>query len=165
MAVYKIKKEYDWKIQMPVQAQIAGEELEKIETENGNLTAELVLENSRDENAVLHPCFEWNDSIAAENYRLVQAGNIIRNITVKVTTTADDNQPKEICIRSFVNVSEEKQGKYIAIQTALSQEKYRERVLKNALNELRMFRNKYSVYTELTNVCKAIDNFEETLKA
>lgn len=37
------------------------------------ITPEQVLEKARDEQSELHKCFEWNDSIAAEKYRLQQA--------------------------------------------------------------------------------------------
>ena len=158
---------YEWKFPMPVDAQIAGEELARIEGEHSNLTPELVLEESRNESAVLHPCFEWDDSIAAEKYRLDQAGYLLRNIVITVTKTADAkvDAPEEVKVRAFVNVSEEKKGVYVPIKTALSQENYRKRVLENALAELLMFQNKYSIYVELAGVCKAIEEFAATLDA
>lgn len=157
---------YEWKFPMPVDAQIAGEELARIEGEHNSLTPELVLEESREENAVLHPCFEWDDSIAAEKYRLEQAGCLLRNIVITVTKTAEEvDAPKDVKVRAYVNVSEEKKGVYVPIKTALSQENYRKRVLENALSELRMFQNKYAIYAELAGVCKAIDDFAATLDA
>lgn len=154
---------YEWKISMPVDAQIAGEELERIESEHNSLTPEVVLEESRAENSVLHKCFEWNDTIAAEKYRVEQARYIIRNIIVKVESPVRDDLPKEIKIRGYVNVSENQKGEYVKITTALSNDDYRARVLKNALAELRMFQNKYSIYAELAGVCKAIDEFAAIL--
>lgn len=44
-----------------VSAQTAGEELARIEKENGSLTPELVVDESRREEAPLHPVFEWDE--------------------------------------------------------------------------------------------------------
>ena len=152
---------YGWKFNLPVDAQIAGEELERIEGKFGALTPENVLDESRDVNSVLHSCFEWDDTIAAEKFRLSQAHHIICNITCTVKPAINDS-PREIVTRAFVNVSDETKGKFIAINTALSQNDTRQRVLKNALAELRMFQNKYQIYAELAGVCKAIDDFAST---
>lgn len=154
---------YAWKFSLPVDAQLAGKEFERLEGKFGALTPETVLDESRNVNAVLHPCFEWNDGIAAEKYRIEQAKYMLRNITVIIETPAiDDNAPRQIVTRAFVDVSEKPKGKYVQIKTALSQENYRQRILKNALAELRMFQNKYQIYAELTGVCKAIDDFAAT---
>lgn len=155
---------YSWKFKQPVSAQIAGEFLEKLESDNGSLTPELVLENSRDENAVLHPCFEWNNSAAAELYRLQQASLIIRTI-VRVDFSPNTNTvttPKTLPVRAFVNVSPEKKGKFVNVGVAFENPTYRDCVLKAALMELRNFQNKYSQYQELSDVINAIDDFATT---
>lgn len=167
MAAYEVMKKYDWRYNdLPVKAQVAGEYLEKLEEENGSLTAELVLEESRAETATLHNCFDWNDSTAAEKYRVEQARYILRNIIkVLVQNPTDEvtDQSTEVTVRAFVNVSEDKKGRYVAIETALRNENSRECILKRALTELRSFQNKYSIYAELTDVCKAIDDFAARL--
>lgn len=155
---------YAWKFNQPVSAQVAGEFLEKLEHDNGQLTPELVLENSRDENAVLHPCFEWNDSAAAELFRLQQAANIIRNI-VRVdfsTNTATEHKTAPVTVRAFLNVSEDRKGKFVAVDVAFNNPNYRQRILQNALTELRNFQNKYSQYQELADVINAIEHFAAT---
>lgn len=156
---------YKWKYPMSVDAEVAGNELERISGKYGALLPENIVDESRDANAVLHNCFEWNDNIAAEKYRVEQARYIIRNITCIVETPAiEDGQTKTVEVRAFVDVSEKPKGVFIPIKTALSQENYREKILRDALAELRMFQNKYRIYAELAGVCKAIDNFAATFK-
>ena len=94
---------YDWKRNMPVKAQAAGEYLEQLEKEHGEITPKIVLDASRAEDALLHPCFEWNDGVAAEKYREVQARYLIRNLVVFVER--DDSSPQ--VVRAYVNVSSE----------------------------------------------------------
>ena len=73
---------YKWKIPgvIPVDAQTAGEELQRIYQEKGGLNPSDIVEESRNDSAPLHPCFEWDDEIAAEKYRQTQAMQIVRSI-------------------------------------------------------------------------------------
>ena len=154
---------YQWKIdKYPVPAQVAGEEIERIRANSGKeyIEAEDLLEASRENNAPLHSCFEWNDDLAAEKYRLWQARQIIINITVVIETA--NTVPH---VRAFVSVADScDKGKFIQIQKALENNEYRAQILKNALAELQTFKHKYSVYSELSKVFEAIDGFADSLK-
>lgn len=56
------------------------------ELENdGRLLPSNVVEEARDENSPLHEFFEWEDTIAAEKYRLSQARTLIRSVKISVT--------------------------------------------------------------------------------
>lgn len=149
---------YKWKFPQPVPAQVAGEYLDGLKEKNdGVLTPELVLDNSRPADAVLHPCFEWDDNKAAENYRLYQARKIITNLVVTIETEGA-KEPKTV--NALVNVAPAyTKAEYVPISVAMNNVASREQVLKNALIELRNFQNKYSTYSELAGVCKAIDDF------
>lgn len=50
----------------------------------GNLRASAVLARARNVHNPLHDCFEWDNGKAAQQWRLQQAGALIR--TVKITT-------------------------------------------------------------------------------
>ena len=65
-----------------VTANDAGDELSRIYEEKGELTAPLVVDESRPQDAPLHPAFEWDDLIAAEKHREHQARNIIKSVKV-----------------------------------------------------------------------------------
>lgn len=69
---------FEWKMKglYPVAAQAAGMELERIYKDHGRCDAADVVDESRPEEAVLHPCFEWRDHVAAEFYRQQQARNL-----------------------------------------------------------------------------------------
>ena len=155
---------YQWKIdKYPVPAQVAGEEIERIRANSGKgyIEAEDLLESSREDNAPLHSCFEWDVDKAAEKYRLWQARDIIKHIAVVIQNTPAAPQP----VRAFVSIADyNDKGKFIQIQKALENNDYRAQVLKNALAELQTFKHKYSVYSELSKVFEAIDGFADSLK-
>lgn len=66
-----------------VDQQVIRESLENIRLANeGKLRPADVVETSRPEEAALHPCFTWDDAIAAEQHRLWEARELIREVTV-----------------------------------------------------------------------------------
>tara|TARA_R100001510_G_C7523224_1_gene117833 strand:+ start:108 stop:605 length:498 start_codon:yes stop_codon:yes gene_type:complete len=81
-----------------VTADEAGDELARIYKEKGQLTAPLVVDESRPEEAPLHPAFEWDDAVAAERHREHQARNIIRS--VKVITPDQPSAPSYVHVAS-----------------------------------------------------------------
>lgn len=65
-----------------VSAQVAGEELARIQAEAGQLTAAVVVDQARPVTSPLHAAFEWDDHVAAEHHREHQARNLIRSVEV-----------------------------------------------------------------------------------
>lgn len=65
-----------------IDPQIAGEVIESIRLRTGDVTPDLLIEDSRPDGAPLHSCFEWDDEAAAIEYRREQARTVIRSILV-----------------------------------------------------------------------------------
>ena len=144
---------YDWKRQMPVKAQVAGEHLESLERKHGAITPRLIVNDARPTSALLHNCFEWNESVAAEKYRESQASYMLRNlVTVSVAQSQEQSE-----IRAFVNVVTDDDSKYVSVSTAMGDDDMRKQVLKNALSELAAFKKKYGQLSELADIFAAVD--------
>ena len=142
---------YKWKIPnlLPVDAQTAGEELDRIYRENGRLEPAQIVDESRDNAAPLHPCFEWDDVVAAEKYRQTQAQMIVRSIV-----TVQEKPNRELVeTRAFVSVQQE----YKPIEVVANSEEQMQELLRTALAELMAFRRKYSILSELAGVMHAIE--------
>lgn len=146
---------YDWKRNMPVKAQIAGEHLEKLEQENGKVTPRLIVDDSRPEDSVLHKCFDWDDESAAEKYRESQAGFILRNLVTVNVKQVPQEEPSEI--RAFVSVVQNNQPGFVSIAKAMNDDDMRNQVLENALSELLAIKKKYAQLEQLSKVFAAID--------
>ena len=73
--------------------------LQELYNKWGILTPELVVEVAKDSWHPLHDRFEWDDTIAAEKFRLVQAARVIRS--VRVTVHRGESKPP-IRVRAFV---------------------------------------------------------------
>ena len=156
---------YQWKIKSmyKVPAQVVGEKMEEIIHEQGVVTKVNFLEASRPEDSETHDLFEWDDTKAAEKYRLHQSNMIINSLTVQISV-ADRENP--INTRAFVNVQQEnmrRHAEFLRIDTAMSDREFKTIVLANAIQELKEIRKKYAVYSELAQVFDAIDNLGEAM--
>lgn len=131
-----------------------GKLFEKIEKKNGKLTRELVLEDARDESSIIHDCFEWNDTVAAENYRLTQATCLITNLDVVVET----EEKKPVICRAFVNTSEGHKGAFVNINTAFQSQETKDLVMQRAIKELQAFERKYHDLKVFSNLFEEIES-------
>lgn len=134
-----------------VSADDAGRVFEELEATKG-LTPANVVDVSRPESAPLHAYFEWNDGVAAEKYREVQAGNLIRAIV----TVTESSGP----VRAFVSVtptSDETARQYVGVSVAISTPGMREQLLADAYSDAAAFRRKYAKLSEMASVIQAID--------
>lgn len=84
-----------------ITAEIAGSELDRICQQNeGVLTPAAVVSEARPEEAPLHPAFEWDDSVAAEEHRKWQARQLIRAVHVVMVK----HNGEDITVPRFVHV-------------------------------------------------------------
>lgn len=139
---------YEWKPKSMIKANanVAGMMCEKLEKTVG-LTPETLLEANRDKNAPLHNEFEWDDSIAAEKYRVNQAGHIIRSLCI--TLGEEENKNAEP-IRAFFKLETAESYESTAI-IVKSISKYDE-LLAQSRKELEAYLKKYSQIAELEPV-------------
>ena len=65
-------------------AQLFGEVIERIEKQQGKVVPEVVVAEARQLSCPLHNYFEWDNTVAAEQYRLQQARHLLNHLTVVV---------------------------------------------------------------------------------
>lgn len=94
-------------------AQVVGETLADIEDRHGVIDPHTVVDESRPDDAPLHPVFEWRDEIAAERWRVEQARRVVRSVEI---VAEDCNQPTQI---AYVNI--QSQGGYVSAAAVRSQ--------------------------------------------
>ena len=119
-----------------------------------NFTTQEIVEKARSTDSELHKCFEWNDSIAAEKYRLTQAQNILRLLVV--TKNEVDREPQKTNLRVFHSDGMRKNS-YSPIQIIVKKNDEYEVLLNNALAELKSFKKKYHMLSELEEILALID--------
>ena len=140
-----------------LEAQVVGEELDRLEKKAGSLTAEAVVKAATPKRSVLHRCFEWDDKKAANEHRLSQARYILRSIEVVFEENPDDENSRTIEIRAFHNVEKDDGEKaYVTLNQARNNENYWQQVKDRALSEILAWQNKYKSINEFEVVFDAI---------
>lgn len=114
-----------------------------------SITPQEVLEKARDENSELHKCFEWDNAVAAEKYRLQQARAIIINLVYV------PKGKEEHTVRCFQVTTE--RSVYQPTKRFLVQEDQYQQLLARAKAELESFRRRYAEITELEAVFEAMN--------
>ena len=136
--VYKPKKKYEWwdGYGRVVDANTVGGVVEQLEEKNGKVTKEDFLEASRPEDSATHALFEWDDSKAAEAYRLDQSRTIINSL--RVVYVKPDKE--EVKVSAFVQTYKENgNAVYENVYDALKDDGKREVILNRIRGELNAF--------------------------
>lgn len=157
-----MKTRYAWRpgAHISIDAQKAGEELEDIRRfHNGRLTAEEVLERAKDDKNPLHDHFTWDDTVAAVNWRKGEAGQLIRSITIDISTSNLETMP----VRAFVSVEREGDRSYTSTAHAMSDKELRQQVLARAMRELLAWKERYREFEILAKIFAAIEDAAATI--
>lgn len=147
-----------------VEAEDVHKELESIRRkQNGDLKPEDVVERARSKRSKMHPLFEWDDSVAAHEYRLHTARKIIGSIAIEPaecpkaktrvyeTTVIKETRPdRENTSRKV----------YRPFQELLKDPDERQILLARALRELVAWQVRYRTLQELAVVFRAINELE-----
>lgn len=71
---------------MTARQDLIAARLRRIADDNGGrLTADAVVADAKSADSPLHDQFEWDDSIAADRYRIEQARTLIRSVRIEIT--------------------------------------------------------------------------------
>jgi len=139
-------------------AQVVGDFLESLSKgNNGRLKARDVVDAARSRKSPIHDEFEWNDTKAAESYRLSQAGDLLRHIKVHYIT--EDNQKIDLG-RSWVNIeTDDDQGRsYLPKLKVLNDDILRARMVDDALVQAGLWKKRYKELNELSRIFESIDS-------
>lgn len=119
-------------------------ELTAIRDEHGQLTPALVVDAARNPEHPLHSRFEWDDTLAAEQWRLEQAGQLLRIVKLP----PEEGRPRDL--RAFVAIKgkDSHRSDYVPTEVALSDPLSRDIVLRAMKREWQTFRRRYDHMVE-----------------
>lgn len=136
-------------------AQKIGEALEQISiSADGFLTPQAIVDAAKDRRNVLHRHFEWDDTEAANQWRLEQARSIVQSIHVEASETESGYS------RAFLSIREKDGTSYRSIQDILQSADLQSKVLAAAERDLLAFESRYR---SLTDICDIIRSVRETV--
>lgn len=130
-------------------------ELHRIaEDHGGELKPADIVAEARPEASPLHSQFQWDDTVAARQYRLWQARQLIR-----VTVEYVGSQDRGATTRVFVSLTPDREnegGGYRSVSAVMANPKYRAQLLADALKDMERFQKKYEELQELAEIFAAI---------
>lgn len=132
-------------------------EFDRIKKENGGfITPEKIVEYAKSPLSPLHSEFCWNDTDAAEKYRIIQAGNLIRRVYVYIPDNVRQNNI--IKVREYVSLTNDRRvNGYRHITEVITDEELKARYIDDLQSELSSTRNK------LKTVSLAADKYAERI--
>jgi len=117
----------------------------------------------------LHECFEWDDSIAAGQWRLVQARQLLNHIEVVIEMPNSETGHIRAFHHVFVDAESESESEslaksgYVNIEEVIGNPEYHAQIIKRAVSELSIWRKRYKLYKELKPVFLAIEKVEKKI--
>ena len=126
---------------------------EEIQSIGDSYTPREILAYAREnEDSELHKCFDWDDTTAAEKWRLHTARNICCSLKVEVT----QEEGKDPVMFRLIQTDKEAKAYKPVTFTVRNDDEYSQ-LLKQAKAELAAFKKRYKSIVELESVIDEID--------
>ncbi len=126
--------------------------LNALRTDDGRIMPEDVVAAARSTRSPLHSHFEWDDTVAAQQYRLEQARYLLRVVVTTVPHTTTQ-------VRAFVSLSNE--TGYRQTLNVMVNKDFRAQLLEDAYKDMERFRLKYQHLRELQGVIAAMTRLQK----
>lgn len=111
-----------------------------------------IVDKAKNENTELHKCFDWNDTTAAEKYRLFQARQVVCHLVIQRPESENDKPP----VRYLHIVDTDNGRAYKATELIMQVKSEYDRLLEQAYAELKTFKTKYHTLSELEEILALI---------
>lgn len=122
-------------------------ELLRLEQEIGYLTPRDIVQSAKSPSSPLHNTFDWNDTTAADKYRIVQARMLLTRIRINLE---GENAPAFVNVKVIIGNVES--NRYISTEKAMSDEEMSRQVIAQAIREVEYWQDKYDSLTEVKSV-------------
>jgi hypothetical protein len=132
-----------------------NEALQAIYQQHGRLTPKIVLDTARDTAHQLHPLFEWDDSIAAEKYRLMQAGQVIARVKI----VFPDKEGGQAKVNRYIPVPQDDPGSrnYRDIEELVDDDVSSQIFFAQMEREVRSLHARYGAYSQFWELMQRLE--------
>ena len=134
-------------------AQKSADEIMEICEELESATPQQILEKARDGNTELHKCFTWDDTEAAEKWRITEARTVVRNL--KIIEVKPDKEPEPTTIRVFYKT--DNSGGYKPTKLILKKPDEYKVLVERCRSELLAVKQKFQNISEFDEIWELIN--------
>ena len=134
------------------------ETLDSLMESDGIIRPARVVDHARPTNSPLHDYFTWEDSVAAERFRLLEATRLIQ-----VRVTYMDDKKEIVSVRPYLSLPRDRHqdGGYRRQVDVISDSELFGEYLTEALTQYRLFEERYRRIKELEPIFKAGDKVKQ----
>lgn len=125
-----------------------------MEANNGFINAEIVAAAAEDSSSSLHDAFEWDDDVAAHQYRLTQARKILRSL--RVVIEVEEAEEEEFELGRFIIDAGPKEMPYVRADIVAGNAALHQEAIERATRALKGIRDRYKEIHELDHIWSAI---------
>lgn len=133
--------------------QKCADEIMEICEELESATPQQILEKARDGNTELHKCFTWDDTEAAEKWRISEARSVVRNL--KIVEVKPDKEPEPTTIRVFYKT--DNSGGYKPTKLILNKPDEYKTLVERCRSELLAVKQKFQNISEYEEIWEMIN--------
>jgi len=137
-------------------ANIAYQCIEEIKERRKGITPQLLIIESRKKKSPLHNCFEWNDSKAAKEYRIVQAHEILRSLVIEVDVE-EYEEPRHVRALIAPSSIEADTTSWTTIGEVCDDEELQAAYMRQLKHDLNAIKNKIKSFKIFSEIVKAIE--------
>lgn len=133
-----------------------ADRLERIANKKGgDIRPPDVVADAKRKTSPLHPYFEWDDSTAAQEYRLAQARHLIRSIEV---ITSDDAEPVRAFHHVAVTSENEDDGRsYVTLDRASRDAELRKQIIRRLYGQARSLMREAKAFEAFADIVAAVE--------
>jgi hypothetical protein len=143
------------------QAQVLGQVIEQL---GDTATPKQLVDAARSKKSPIHSLFEWDDSAAAEQYRLFQARNHINHLHIVFTTRNEEGTTKAFH-SVVISDGESSERVYASMATVADNQELADQVIAKALAELHGWKVRYAQYQQVfSGVFQAIGEADKKVR-
>lgn len=160
-------KEILWKpgfVNRGADAWKVNDELDQIRAKHdGDLPDDEILKKARSKRSAMHRLFEWDDSIAGHEYRVIQSHKLTRSIDVVYEESPNAGRVRMYEVKTRRSKKNNQPTVYTTTEDMMATQAGRDELLNRAIRDLLILRKKFHAMTELSKVFEAIDSAVEEL--
>lgn len=108
------------------------DELHELHKEHGHVPLDVLLEKARNPDHVAHQAVEWDDQVAATEYRFEQLRHMLRSLRKICITQGEEHPPHRVFI-AVKTAADQRKHQYQEIDIVIHQENGAEIVLNDAI--------------------------------
>jgi len=127
----------------------------------GRGTSEELVRECQSPKSPGHDCFEWDDTLASQRWRIHQAAGYWSSLRVLIEKPDGDS----VKAPAFVSVRVNKQQRFVDVEDAAENPDWREQMLEQAKQELASFKRRYDALRSVAGMKPLFSAIETALTA